>query len=139
MYICDLQDQLFGRGMTEAAIQIDPKGVQRLEERYQQDFNDNKSYLGFAMLFDGFVEQGPDTKAEAKAIADQLQLDLETIVHDHWLSGLRRDKVIELCKSLKKIGKKFVLCQGAEYTADEIAFDWNDMFPIFPIQQEEIS
>ena len=29
MYICDLQDQLFGRGMTEAAIQIDPKGVQR--------------------------------------------------------------------------------------------------------------
>lgn len=139
MYICDLRDQLFGRGVTEAAMQIDPEGVRALEERYQRDFDDNKSYLGLVMLYDGFVEQGPDTEAEAKAIADQLQLDLETIVHDHRLSELRWDEVIALCKSLKKIGKKFVLCQGAEYTADEIAFDWNDMFPILPIQQEEIS
>lgn len=120
-------------------MQIDPEGVQALEERCQQDFDNNKSYMGLALLYDGFVEQGPDTEEVAKATADQLQLDLETIVHDHWLSGLRRDELIALCKSLKKAGKKFVLCQGAEYTADEIAFDWNDMLPIFPIRQEEIS
>lgn len=138
MYICDLRDELFGRGVTEAALLIDPEGVRALEERYQDDFDNNVSYLGFGLLMPESVEQGWETEKEAAAIADQLQLDLECLVHDHWLSGLTRDEVISLCKDLKRGSEKFILCQGAEYTADEIVFDWNDMFPIFPISPEDI-
>ena len=113
-------------------------GVSALEEKYQEDFDNNKSYLGFGLIFDGDIEQGDDMEREAQAIAEQLQLDLECVVHDYWLSHLTRDEVISLCKELKKTSKKFTLCQGAEYSADEIIFDWNDIFPIFPIFKEDI-
>lgn len=138
MYICDLRDKLFGRGVTEAALQIDPNGVRELEERYQDDFDNNMSYLGINVFAPHLAEQGPDTEKEAQAIADQLQLDLECIVHDHWLSSLARGDVISLCKALKKDSKTYVLCQGAEYTADQIAFDWSEIFPAFAINLEEI-
>lgn len=138
MDICALRDKLFGRGVTEAAMRIDPESVRALEERYQEDFDNNKSYIGIGLLLEGNIDQGYDTEREAQAIAEQLQLDLECVVHDYWLSHLTRDEVISLCKELKRTSKKFTLCQGAEYSADEIIFDWNDIFPIFPILEENI-
>lgn len=138
MYICDLRDKLFGRGVTEAALKIDPDGVHALEERYQEDFDNNRSYLGINVFFPDCAEQSWETEKEAEAIADQLQLDLECLVHDHWLSSLTRDEVISLCKTLKKGSGTYVLCQGAEYTSDQIAFDWSEIFPAFAIRPEEI-
>lgn len=138
MDICALRDELFGRGVTEAALKIDPEGVRTLEERYQENFDNNKSYLGINVFFPDCAEQGSDTEEEAQAIADQLQLDLECLVHDHWLSSLTRDEVISLCKKLKKTSQTYILCQGAEYTADQIIFDWSEIFPAFAISPKEI-
>ena len=138
MDICALRDKLYGRGVTEAAMRLDADAVRELEQRYQKDWEDNKSYLGIALLTDMFIEQGPDQEREAQAIAEQLQLDLKCFVHDNWLSQMTRSEVIALCRDLISRSATFTLCQGAEYTADQIAFDWNEIFPLMPILPEEI-
>ena len=58
MDICSLRDKLYGRGVTEAAMRLDADAVRELEQRYQKDWEDNKSYLGIALLTDMFIEQG---------------------------------------------------------------------------------
>lgn len=139
MDICELRDKLFGRGVTEAAMKLDADSVRALEQRYQKEWEDGKSYLGIAAMSDTYVEQGPDQEREAEAIAEQLQLDLECVVHDHWLSSMKRGEVIALCKKLKQTQAVYTLCQGAEYTAEQIAFDWNDIFPLDPILPKDIA
>lgn len=50
MDICALRDKLYGRGVTEAAMRLDADAVRELEQRYQKDWEANKSYLGIALL-----------------------------------------------------------------------------------------
>jgi len=140
MDICELRNRLFGRGVTEAAITLDAEGVWEVEEQHQRDWDDGVSYAG-SSLFTGNMRE-EDTEREAYAVAEHLQFDLETIIHDHWLSSLSRDEVIALCRTMNAaqitVPPVFTLCQGASYTADQIVFDWNEIFPIMPIAPEEI-
>jgi len=140
MDVCSLRDKLFGRGVTEAAMILDPDGVREVELQHQMDWDDGRSFLGLTSLIG--AEREDDSEKEKYSVAEHLQFDLEAVVHDHWLTSLTRDEVIALCRIMNRsqitTPPTFSVCQGMEYTAKQIVFDWNDIFPTMQITEQDI-